>query len=146
VPHTKPFVFIPTAAEVRKLTTLFRRIQALSNARDGKELTWEEYWSRDRELRTMIQAIAGAVGLRTIGELPLTLREADWTEESPRKPVVVLEYAVHGWRGELVWVGDGVELKKDGAVGERMGSMRLDQYPLFRRHLDGSWLPLVPKC
>jgi len=140
--------FEPTKVELKRLRKLFKKMAALSTSRDVKEISWNEYFERDRVLRAQVNSIARDVGLRTLGELPLTLREAGWTATSPRKPVVVLEYQVFQWEGRLEWSGSGVELRKDGSVGEARGDMALDRYPLFRRHLDGSWAPLSlpPKC
>jgi hypothetical protein len=140
--------FKPTKAELKRLRELFKKIDALAMTRDAKEVAWNEYFERDRALRAQVGSIAQDVGLRTIGELPLTLREAGWVVASPRKPVVVLEYGVFQWEGRLEWRGSGVELRKDGSVGEARGDIALDRYPLFRRHLDGSWAPLwlPPKC
>ena len=135
-------VFKPTKAQIKKLRELFKQIDALSILRDSKTITWNEYFERDRALRAEVSSIADDVGQRTIGELPLTLREADWTVASPRKPVVVLEYQVFQWAGRLEWRGSGVELRKDGSVGEATGDIALDRCPLVRRHLDGSWAPL----
>lgn len=135
--------FTPSKEELRKLRKLFRELKTVSVARDAKALTWNQYFERDKELRGEVQSLANEVGLRTIGELPLTLREADWSEASPRKPVVVYEYQVHEWAGRLEWEGWGVELRKDGSVGEVTGAMALDRWPLARRHLNGTWAPLV---
>jgi len=145
MPPAAPLVFKLNRSEATRLRSLFAQRNSLQKSLDAKEFSWNRYYELQAELDEQVSAITQIVGARTIGELPLTLRELDWTSESPRKPVVIFQFRVIEWGGRLQWRAEGVALRKDGSVGENISGISLDEFPLARRHVDGSWAPLIPR-
>jgi hypothetical protein len=138
-----PLCFAPTRAEKTRLQYLLARERVLYEGATRGSIDLAVHHAEAALLRSEIGKIAAVVGQRVLGtDLPLTLQN-ERGQQCKRNPVVVYEISVSAYNRELVWDGCGVTVRKDGAVSAIRGLLLLSNVLVWRRHLDGSWAPLV---
>jgi hypothetical protein len=134
--------FKPTRSELSKISRIIRNRDAFWERYHAEKLSWEECSNLCAPIWADLNGLADEIGRRTLGELPLTLK-TDWSEHCGASPVVVLNVSVISDFGRgYSWLGHGLALRKDGSVGLKESSIRLDNHLAWRRRLDGSWSPL----
>ena len=145
--HPK-FYFYTTGAEAKQLQRLCRQIEAIPFP-DYKDCTgaayhkaWDDCRTKRGPIKDELNALASVIAQRSLGELPLTIRNERLADDYG--PVVVTKIEIHVYGGGWTWAGSGLRLRKDGSVGRNHANTRLDSDRLWRRQLDGSWTPLIP--